>query len=49
MTDLLALAAELVAIPSVSHHESALADRVESELRAADGKSYLEFERRAVA
>ncbi|HXQ90812.1 MAG TPA: succinyl-diaminopimelate desuccinylase [Acidimicrobiales bacterium] len=36
MTDLLALTAELVAIPSVSHHESALADRVEAELRAVD-------------
>jgi succinyl-diaminopimelate desuccinylase len=31
--DLLALTAELVATPSVSHAESALADRVESELR----------------
>ncbi len=35
MTDLLALAAELVAIPSVSHHESALADRVQGTLGAA--------------
>jgi succinyl-diaminopimelate desuccinylase len=35
MTDLLALTAELVAIPSVSHHEAALADRVEADLRRA--------------
>jgi succinyl-diaminopimelate desuccinylase len=42
MNDLLALTAELVAIPSVSHHESALADRVEAELRAA---GHLEVER----
>src|SRR5438046_9887903 len=35
MTDLLALAAELVAIPSESHHETAIADYVERELRAA--------------
>jgi succinyl-diaminopimelate desuccinylase len=35
MTDLLALVAELVAIPSVSYHEGALADRVEADLRAA--------------
>ena len=35
MTDLLALTAELVAIPSVSHHETALADRVEADLRGA--------------
>jgi len=33
VTDLLALAAELVDIPSVSHQEKALADLVESELR----------------
>jgi succinyl-diaminopimelate desuccinylase len=33
VTDLLALTAELVAIPSVSHDESAMADRVEGELR----------------
>ena len=32
MTDLLALTAELVDIPSVSHDETALADRVEAEL-----------------
>jgi succinyl-diaminopimelate desuccinylase len=32
--DLLGLTAELVAVPSVSHHEAALADRVEGELRA---------------
>ena len=35
MTDLLALAAELVAIPSESHAESLLADRLEAELRGA--------------
>jgi succinyl-diaminopimelate desuccinylase len=35
MTDLLALTAELVDIPSVSHHETALADRLEAELRTA--------------
>jgi succinyl-diaminopimelate desuccinylase len=35
VTDLLALAAELVAIPSVSHHEAALADRVDKALRGA--------------
>jgi succinyl-diaminopimelate desuccinylase len=35
VTDLLALTAELVDISSVSHHESALADRVEAELRAS--------------
>jgi len=35
VSDLLALAAELVAIPSVSHHEAAIADRVETALRAA--------------
>lgn len=33
MTDLLALAAELVAIPSESHDEALLADRLEAELR----------------
>ncbi|HYZ99683.1 MAG TPA: succinyl-diaminopimelate desuccinylase, partial [Acidimicrobiales bacterium] len=33
MTDLLALTAELVAIPSESHHEAALADHVEASLR----------------
>ena len=35
MTDLLAATAELVAIPSVSHHEAAIADHVERRLRAA--------------
>ncbi|HEX9529639.1 MAG TPA: succinyl-diaminopimelate desuccinylase [Acidimicrobiales bacterium] len=35
MTDLLAAAAELVDIPSLSHHEGALADRLESDLGAA--------------
>jgi len=34
VTDLLALAADLVAIPSVSHREGDLADRVERDLRA---------------
>jgi succinyl-diaminopimelate desuccinylase len=34
MTDLLALAAELVAIPSESHHEAAITDHLEAELRA---------------
>ena len=33
MTDLLALAAELVDIPSVSLHERAIADRIEGDLR----------------
>lgn len=37
MRDLLELCAELVDIPSVSHHEDALADRAEKELRAAPG------------
>lgn len=37
MTDLLALTAELVDIPSVSWEERAIADRLESELRAVDG------------
>jgi succinyl-diaminopimelate desuccinylase len=35
MTDLLALAAELVDVPSVSHDEAALCDLVEQRLRAA--------------
>ncbi|HWC38176.1 MAG TPA: M20/M25/M40 family metallo-hydrolase, partial [Acidimicrobiales bacterium] len=35
MTDLLARSAELVDIPSVSHHEAAIADHVETALRAA--------------
>ena len=33
MTDLLALTAELVDIPSVSHHEAAITDRLEAGLR----------------
>ena len=35
MPDLLALAAELVAIPSESHHEAVIADHIERELRTA--------------
>lgn len=35
MTDLLARTAELVDIPSVSHNEQAITDRIEAELRAA--------------
>jgi len=42
VTDLLALAAELVGISSVSHHEGVLADRVEADLR---GAAHLEVER----
>ena len=34
MTDLLALTAELVDIPSVSHHEGAITDHLESQLRS---------------
>ena len=34
MTDLLALTAELVDIPSVSHDEQAITDRIESDVRA---------------
>jgi succinyl-diaminopimelate desuccinylase len=34
MTDLLALTAELIDIPSVSHNEQAITDRIESELRS---------------
>src|SRR5579864_8227042 len=49
MNDLLALTAELVAIPSVSHHESALADRVETELRAAGHLEVQRFEDTVVA
>jgi succinyl-diaminopimelate desuccinylase len=37
MTDLLALTAELVAIPSVSRHEAAICDWLEHELRPIDG------------
>jgi succinyl-diaminopimelate desuccinylase len=37
MTDLLALTAELVAVPSVSWKEQALADRIEAELSPVDG------------
>src|SRR6202035_5685138 len=42
MRDLLALATELVAIPSVSRAEAALADRVEAEL---SGCAHLEVQR----
>ena len=42
MTDLLAFAAELVDIPSVSHTEAALADRVEGDLRRC---AHLQVER----
>jgi succinyl-diaminopimelate desuccinylase len=49
MTDLLALTAELVAIPSVSHHESARADRVESEMRGAHHLEVQRFEDTVVA
>jgi succinyl-diaminopimelate desuccinylase len=35
VTDLLALTAELIEIPSVSHHEAVLADHIESGLRLA--------------
>ena len=42
MTDLLALVSELVGIPSVSHEEGVLADRVEADLRAV---GHLEVER----
>jgi succinyl-diaminopimelate desuccinylase len=49
MTDLLALTAELVAIPSVSHHESLLADRVEADLRRASHLDVLRFEDTVVA
>jgi succinyl-diaminopimelate desuccinylase len=37
VTDLLAATAELVAVPSVSHHEHELADRMESRLRLVPG------------
>ena len=49
MTDLLALTAELVGISSVSHHEAALADRVETHLRAADHLEVERFEDTVVA
>ncbi|HMK63607.1 MAG TPA: succinyl-diaminopimelate desuccinylase [Acidimicrobiales bacterium] len=42
MSELLALAAELVDIPSVSRHEAALADRVEADARA---HAHLQVER----
>ena len=49
MTDLLALTAELVSIPSVSHHEAALADRVEADLRRAGHLEVQRFEDTVVA
>jgi succinyl-diaminopimelate desuccinylase len=49
MTDLLALVAELVAVPSVSHHEGALADRVEADLRRAPHLEVLRVEDTVVA
>ncbi len=49
MTDLLALTAELVSIPSVSHHEAALADRVEGDLRRAGHLEVKRFEDTVVA
>ena len=49
MTDLLALTSELVAIPSVSHHEGALADRVEADLRRAGHLEVRRFEDTVVA
>ncbi len=49
MTDLLALTADLVAIPSVSHHEAALADRVEADLRAAGHLEVHRFDDTVVA
>ncbi len=49
MTDLLARTAELVAIASVSHHESSLADRVEAELRGAPHLEVQRFEDTVVA
>jgi acetylornithine deacetylase/succinyl-diaminopimelate desuccinylase-like protein len=42
VTDLLALTAELVDIPSESHDERAIADRIEADLR---GKPWLTVER----
>ncbi|MCZ7525271.1 MAG: succinyl-diaminopimelate desuccinylase [Acidimicrobiia bacterium] len=47
--DLLALAAELVDIPSVSHHEQALADRLEAELRTAPGLEVVRIDDNVVA
>jgi succinyl-diaminopimelate desuccinylase len=49
MTDLLALTAELVDIPSVSHHEAALADKVEAALRGAGHLEVLRFDDTVVA
>ncbi len=48
-TDLLALTAELMAVPSVSHHEAALADRVEAELRGVPGLDVHRVEDNVVA
>lgn len=49
MTDLLARTAALVAISSVSHHESALADQVEADLRGAGHLEVQRFEDTVVA
>ena len=38
MTDLLDLTAELIDIPSLSHHEQAITDHIEAKLRAAPDK-----------
>jgi succinyl-diaminopimelate desuccinylase len=49
VTDLLAATAELVAIPSVSHNEAALADHVEGRLRAVPGLQVDRVENNVVA
>jgi len=49
VSDLLALTAELVSIPSVSHHEAALADRVEGALRRAGHLEVLRVDDTVVA
>lgn len=47
--DLLASTAELVAVPSLSHHERDLADRVEQRLRAVDGLTVVRIADNVVA